>query len=694
MTEPRSPQVRRLRILAVAGTTVVTLACLSLVARGRPVGVIYDLWVFHNAPIAVIGWWLGSAIIRRRPGHLGGIFFVWAGIGTTIHVATIAIADARLAAAGVTGRGASLRFVPAELPLDATIPVWISSWVWLPVAISAGTLLLLVFPDGELPARRWRIVFPVTGAAMTLLSAAYMVHAWPWTTRVIQFGGQPEANLLAAGLMVAGAVALVPAVTASIAVVLIRWRRADRELQRQMRPVIISATAMAVAHVVLFPWQWLWVPISVFTIWTFLASYGIAIARYRIHDLEMVVSRAAVAAVLTVLFVAVYLGVVVGLGHLAGRGRESLLLPLLAAGALAVAFDPVRRRVRRGVDRLLYGRRADPAQLLSDLAARLRTATSPDDILPEASRLLREGTGAERVEITTRVLDDDEVVAASGDTQHSIPVLTVPVVQGEERLGSIRVYARATGDLTPEAIELTNDLAATLGVVLRNARLTAELTAQVAELRRSRERLMHAQDEARRVLERDIHDGAQAHLIALRIRLGLVARLAAAAGPAELPRLIAELGDGVDQAVESLRAISRGLHPPLLAGEGIAPALRSSARALPIRVDVVDHHLVRYEPAVEGAVYFSCLEAVQNAARHGAATRVDVELWHGEGLLRFVITDDGTGFDPRRVVRGAGLTNLEDRVESLGGTLSIDAEPGRGTRIVGEVPAQPLVSAR
>jgi two-component system, NarL family, sensor kinase len=694
MTEPRSPQVRRLRILAVAGTTVVALACLSLVARGRPVGVFYDLWVFHNAPVAIIGWWLGSAIIRRRPGHLAGIFFVWAGIGATLHVATITIADARLAAAGVTGGGTGPRFVPADLPLDATIPVWISSWVWLPVAISAGTLLLLVFPDGALPGRRWRAVVPMTGAAMALLLAAYMVHTWPWGTRVVQFGGQPEEDSLAAGLMVAGAVVLVPAVAASIAVVLMRWRRADRELQRQMRPVMISATVFAVAHVVLFPWQWLWVPVSVLTIWSFLASYGIAIARYRIHDLEVVVSRAAVAAVLAFLFTAAYLALVVGVGQLIGRGGESLAVPLLAAGMLAVAFEPVRRRVRRAVDRLLYGREADPQQLLSDLAARLRAASSTDEVLSEVAELVSDGCGAERVEIAIAFHGDDRVVASHGTTTRSAPIVAVPVVHGDERLGSIRVYARGLADLTPEAVELTEDLAPTLGVVLRNARLTAELTAQVAELRRSRERLVHAQDEARRELERDIHDGAQAHLIALRIRLGLAAKTASADRTAELGPMLSELGAEVDRAVDALRAVSRGLHPPVLEGAGIAAALRSRVHHLPVEVRVLEGSTTRHIPAVESAVYFSCLEAIQNATKHGEATCVTVELTENDGTLHFAVIDDGAGFDPDLVVRGSELTNLEDRIASLGGTIRIDAGPGRGTRVVGEVPAQPVVSAR
>jgi two-component system, NarL family, sensor kinase len=685
---------RWIRAITIAGTSTVVASVGSLLARGQPIGAIYDHWMFHNAPVALMGLWLGSAIMRRRPGHRGGLLVFALGLGAAIHVAAVGVANARLAAAGYTGRGDDLTFVPASLPLDAAIPAWVSTWIWIPVVISGGTLLMLLFPDGRLPGPRWRAVVLLTFLAMGLITAAYMIEMWPGHDDPVTLGNQVLVHATAVGLLGIGGVFLVPAVGASIASLVFRWRRADAQLQQQMRPVVVAGAAFAVAHLALWPWQWIWIPTSMLTVWTLVGAYAFAVARYRVHDLEVAVSRAAMAALLAFLFTAAYLALVVGVGQVVGSRGDSLLLPLLAAGCLAVVFEPVRRRVRRGVDRMLYGREADPRQVLSDLAARLRAASSSDEALPEVARLAADACGAERVEITTTAHGTSRVVAAHGATARHLPLLEVPVEHGEERLGSVRVFARSLHDLTPEALDLTEDLAATLGVVLRNSRLTNELTAQVAELRRSRERIVHAQDEARRSLERDIHDGAQAHLIALRIRLGLAIKQAEKLGDPDLGRQLGALGGEVDRAVDALRSISRGLHPPALQGGGIIPALRSAARHLPVDVSFVEIRSVRYDPAVEAAVYFSCLEAMQNATRHGGATSIEVEVRHGEGLLYFVVRDDGRGFDLAQVVRGSGLTNLEDRITSLGGTLEVDTEPGQGTRVIGQIPAHPMLSAR
>ncbi|CAN5718239.1 hypothetical protein BH20ACT1_BH20ACT1_05170 [soil metagenome] len=214
---------------------------------------------------------------------------------------------------------------------------------------------------------------------------------------------------------------------------------------------------------------------------------------------------------------------------------------------------------------------------------------------------------------------------------------------------------------------------------------TEELVRRLEELRASRQRLVSAQDEERRRLERDLHDGAQQHLVALRVHLGL-AGAAIDAGPEELRAALDKLQHLATEALQNLRDLAHGIYPPLLADEGLVVALRVHTRSAPLPVEVWGDALPRYAREAEMAVYFCCLEAVQNASKYSAASGIDIRLTDGDGALRFSIEDDGRGFDPAALTMGAGLQNMTDRVHALGGELSITSSPGAGTRIAGEIP--------
>jgi two-component system, NarL family, sensor kinase len=688
--DPSAP--RWLRIAPTATTVLVLVSVLTLVLRGRGVDVLYARWVTHNAPVALVCVWLGTMVLRRRPGHRSGALLVLLGSASALHVAAISLADARLVAAGVREQGSEfVPFAPADLPLDAAVPMWASSWLWLVAALPAITLLLLIFPTGAPPGTRWRWVVPMAVTSTVAMVVAYAIETWPTSTVTIQMRGQVSERPLATAIASAAGVLVVVAATGSVASFVARWRAADDAERHQIRPMAFAGTGLIAVFVVTFPWQWLWIPAGMVAVWIFLGTYALGIVRYRLHDLDVVVNRAVVAAVLAAGATAAYLAIVVGAGAIAGRGRDSTLVPLLAAGVVAVGFEPARRRTRQLVDRLLYGRDRDASQVLSDLADRLRASRSAEDVLDEVAGLLVRSTGADRVEITMDVDGGDHPVAAHGTVADGAsPLVEVPVIHVDETLGRIRLWARARSDLAPDADELVDRVASTLGVVLHNAALTAELEAQVAELRVSRLRLVRAQDEARRALERDIHDGAQARLVALRIKLGIAGSLADA-GRAEAVRgLLDELGVEVDESVRALRALGRGLHPPVLEGAGIGAALRAEARILPMAVTVQADGLGRYDPAVEAAVYFSCLEAIQNAAKHGRARHVAVHLSNGGEDLAFSVADDGCGFDAARTPAGTGLTNMRDRIGSLGGRFSLEASPGRGVRVHGTVPALPV----
>jgi two-component system, NarL family, sensor kinase len=690
------PSRRGPTVLAVAGSVLVVAGLASMVLRGRSPEVLYARWLFHNVPTAIALLWFGHALARQRPGHGLGRLFLLAGVASALHVAAICLADARLVAAGV-GPHAHFEFVPADLPLDASVPFWFSAWLWLIPAGLAGTLLLLLFPDGRLPSSRWRPLVPVVVTGILLLVAAYMISAWPTSDRAIEVNQPPQALAIPRSLTVAGGSLLLIATAAAVASLGLRWRRSPADERQQVRTVALSGAAMAIGLTALWPWQAVWVPVSMVLILAFLTTYTVAVLRFRLHDLDVAINRTVVASVLAAMVTGLYLVVVVGIGSFVGRSSQQPLLPLLAVGLVGVLFEPARRRVRRLVDRWLYGRDADAYEVLSELAGQLRHAGSTTTVAERVTELLVRGTGASGAAITTTVGNRRQTLAATGLLEPGTPALTASVVHDGEELGEVALHARSPAGLAPDAPALLHDVAGTLGAVLRNALLTAELTAQVDELRRSRERLLTAHDEARRELERDLHDGAQARLVALRLQLGIAASRTAALrgdGAASLRTLLDRLGDDADAAIRSLRDLSRGLHPPVLETAGIAAALGAGVRGLPVDVVIEAADLGRTEAAVETAVYFCCLEAVKNAATHADARRIHVTLSQRDGWLRFTVEDDGRGFDVDRATRGRGLANLEDRVSGLHGRLSVDTSPGLGTRIHGELPAQPLVSDR
>lgn len=249
---------------------------------------------------------------------------------------------------------------------------------------------------------------------------------------------------------------------------------------------------------------------------------------------------------------------------------------------------------------------------------------------------------------------------------------------------------------TMNAVEhkLINDLAGQAGLLLKNAGLNRELLGRLDELRASRQRLVTAQDEERRRIERDLHDGAQQHLVALKIKVGLAESMAE---PESKTRpILAQLKRDADEAIDNLRELSRGIYPPLLASDGLRAALQVPARrsAVPVELEVAD--VPRQPREVEGAIYFCCLEALQNVAKYAGASHVRLRVWSSDSVTEFAVEDDGKGFEPATVVRSSGLQNMRDRLEALGGSLEVTSAPGHGAAVSGVIPLRtlPLPSAR
>jgi signal transduction histidine kinase len=424
-----------------------------------------------------------------------------------------------------------------------------------------------------------------------------------------------------------------------------------------------------------------------------------------------VVSRALVFGLMAAFITALYVAIVVGVGWVVGtRGQTNLGLSVVATAVVAVAFQPVRRRAQRFANRLVYGHRATPYEILSRFSENVAGTYATEEVLPRMGRVLAEGTGAAHAEVWLRVEDtlrlsaswpegEGEGIAVlpfSGGEFPAIPSAdrVVPIHDHDELLGALAVTKPPGEPFNPAEEELLSDLASQAGLVLRNVRLTAELQAhvdeisrQAQELRASSQRIVAAQDAERRRLERNIHDGAQQHLVALAVRLRMAAS-AAAKDPEKAARMLEELRNQAAEGLETLGDLARGIYPPVLADQGLIAAIRAQTEKLPMRVDVEAGDLRRYSLETEAAVYFCCLEALQNVAKYAEASRTVVRLDEKDGVLTFTVADDGAGFDPTAGPKGSGLQNITDRVEALGGTLAIESEPGRGTRVTGRIPIE------
>jgi signal transduction histidine kinase len=425
--------------------------------------------------------------------------------------------------------------------------------------------------------------------------------------------------------------------------------------------------------------------------------------RWRRPSRRELLATVLVGAGLTGFVVLAYVVVVLGGGILLGRtSAPSLGLSVLATAAVAVAFDPVQSALERWVARVVLGGRTSPY----DVVRRFTTTLAdqhPDSELPERmARVLADGTGAESAQVWVAI-DDRSVLAATWppghtDTPGSV-VRRVWVRHGEAVLGALVVRERPGVPLTPVEERLFAGLADQAGLVLRGARLRAELELRLAalstraeELRVSRERLVDAHDAERRRLERDIHDGAQQHLVALAVNLRLAGTLAARS-PDRADVLLADQERAATEAIATLVRLARGIYPPRLEAAGVAEALRPAVAGLGPSVVLVATDVGRYPRSIEATAYFCCLEALQNAAKHAGAGSIRVALLGTSAALELTVEDDGRGFDPGIGTSGAGLTNIRERVESVGGELTVSSAPGLGTRIRAVLPASVAVEA-
>jgi len=433
----------------------------------------------------------------------------------------------------------------------------------------------------------------------------------------------------------------------------------------------------------------------------------------------------------------IYLVVILGLGtHTTDQTDQRLLgLSMVAAAVAAVSFAPARERLIDWANRQVFGARQAPDEVLRTFGSRMTRAIAMDELLLQLAESLRKTMALTSADVYTGLGDvlertaavpdtgprsliigerERPVIARAGVSGHAwasvwLPALleshngspadasallrVAPVSHGGELLGLIVVRRPAEADpFSAEDDRVLTELARQVGLALHNARLDTalattldELRKQAEELRRSRARIVASADAERRRVERDLHDGAQQHLVALAVNLRLTRELLTE-DTETAAAMLDQLADEVKATIQELRDLAHGIYPPLLADSGLAEALRAAGRRSPLAVTVSAADIGRYGLDVETAIYFCCLEALQNAAKHAAGAAVDVRLWEESGGLLFSVADDGPGFDPALARNGHGYTNMADRLGAIGGTVRWDSVPGTGTTISGSVP--------
>ena len=419
------------------------------------------------------------------------------------------------------------------------------------------------------------------------------------------------------------------------------------------------------------------------------------------------------------------------LGRIPSSDERGMLTASIAAIAIAAGLVAVLgRRTGTAIRRITGGDRGAPADLARSFSSRMSRSVPLDELALQAAEGLRTTMRLRAAEIW--LLTDGELRPWIGDPdidRQPVPLGgmdPVTVVQAglsghgwlqvwmpqmlEDRDSYIRMAPMANaGELqgvvvverpvedrpfTTEEERVLVELARQVGVMVHNAKLDSALQASLDEVRRqadelqaSRGRIVAASDQARRTIERNLHDGAQQHLVALAVQVKLAQTLLER-DPAKAAEAFDGLGEAVQATLQELRDLAHGIYPPLLADKGLPGALESAARRAVVPVTVHAEELGRYAPEAEATVYFCVLEALQNAGKYaGEGATVEVGVREDDHRLTFTVTDDGAGFDPAAGAMGAGFTNMLDRLGALGGSLKVASEPGRGTRVTGTLPA-------
>jgi signal transduction histidine kinase len=633
---------------------------------------------------------VGALSLSRSPRNRMGLLLLWAAVivavaFVTSEVTTYLAERGRLEVAGWFAWPGNTFWTIGVFPLLIVLPLW--------------------FPDGQLPSRRWRFVLWAGFAVMAIAFVGFGFGE-PSFVVVERPGGEsltaPNPAHVGAFEPLASLAALtwpllLVLLVAAASSMVIRFRRSSGIERQQLKWFAFAAVFLVIYFLTSTVLELLGIAegdlgavISGLAFLGIPLAVGNALLRYRLWDLDVVVKKTVVAGTLVLLAVLVY-AVPVAMIPTIVQVDDPVFL-FATALVLGIAFRPAIGIARRLADRLVYGERATPYEVLTEFSERMGDAYATEDVLPRMAQVLGQGTGAEVARVwllSGRELRQSaawppeaataEPVALADEDGWAPPGETVVVVRDRgDVLGALSVRMPAADPMNPTKEKLVRDLAAQAGPVVRNVRL-------VEDLRASRQRLVAAQDQERRRLERNIHDGAQQQLVALTVKTRL-ARQLVDRDPANAADVLRQIETETQDALEDLRDLARGIYPPLLADEGLVAALRAQARKAAIEVSLEAEGVGRYSEEVEATVYFCALEALQNVAKYADADRATVRLSQSNGSLSFAVVDRGRGFDPAGVRSGSGLQGMADRLAAVGGSLEVTSTAGSGTTVAGRVP--------
>ncbi|MER7394608.1 GAF domain-containing sensor histidine kinase [Streptomyces sp. NPDC000151] len=618
---------------------------------------------------------IGAIITARRPGNRIGIMMIGAGFAIALDQFSW---------------NYFLYGHAHDFP-GANIAGWLGNCMWtVPVALLLAALL--VYPNGHLVSPRWRALAWATGAwTLVLLLLAALgegVYSGPalvparWCDKLLPeaWGDLASKTFYAFPVLLAGAVSSV----------LVRYRQADGEERAQIKWLAYAGSL--VVTVWSFPpsqelGSWARV-VANMVLWTISIAIGVAVLRYRLYDIDRIINRTILYSALTACIGGVYVLVVALLGALFKQSERGAFLA--ATTVIAVIATPLRARLQRGVDRLLYGQRGEPYAVISELGVRLSAALAPTAVSPMIVRTVARTLKLPYVAIELRQQDGFHTAAEHG-TLGTEPV-RLPLSHHGELLGRMVLGPRAPGEeFSAAELRLLQDLTRQAGLALHSARLTADL-------QRSRERLVAAREEERRRLRHDLHDGLGPTLAGVAYKLD-GARITVENDVPQAVGLLEGLSADVRQAIAEIRRLVDGLRPPALDELGLLRAIETHAAlyttashsfhplAKRIEVEVcAPQELPPLSAAIEVAAYRIVTEALTNVVRHAGAEHCRIVLGLGNDAdLQLEITDDGKGLAVDNSP-GVGLTSMRERAAELGGSLTVGPGPAGGTRVAVYLP--------
>ena len=626
---------------------------------------------------------VGALVASRRPENRIG--WIFCAVGLVFGAGILASSYAEYAL------HASSRPLPG-----VQYAAWCSSWASFPTWLLTATILFLLFPDGRLPSPLvlWRPVAwaAVIGGVMSALGAAFSPEAeyFPVGNPVAIQGAPGDVFTMLGNF---GGAFLTLSCLVSLATPFLRLRRARGQERQQLKWFVYASALMAASVLVVFllpystqegsltyvvgevAWN-----LSVLGFMVLPIATAIAILRYRLYDIDRIINRTLVYGILTALVVGAYALAVGVLSTLLQTGTgQGLLIPVLATGLIAVLFTPVRNRLQRSVNRLMYGERDDPYKVLSRLGRRLEATLTPEAALSAVAETV---AGALKLPYAAIELERDGgfETAAEHGTPANEP-LVLPLHYGSEPIGRLVLAPRAPGEPFADSdLRLLEDLARQVGIAAHAARLTSDL-------RRSRERLVSTREEERRRLRRDLHDGLGPQLATFTLKLD-AARNLLAHEPEAAGSLLLELKGQTQETISEIRRLVYDLRPPALDELGLVSALREQAAGYGPGFSVeAPEELPPLPAAVEVAAYRIAVEAMTNTARHARARVCRVCISPSDRELELEITDDGVGLpDDHRA--GVGLSSMRERAAEIGGTCEIEAALTGGTRVLARLPLE------